>query len=252
MDRRGFFTAAGIVAVAATSAEAVRATEATPANPTSRTAAPSGSTLPYEVRVVYRTAPAESLIALTFDDGPTATWTPQVLDLLARHQARATFFVVGERLAAAPQLAQAAVRAGHQIGTHTWAHSNLKTHSERFIGDSLRRTHQLIADVTGRAPTSLRPPWGQIDAVGLLVCAELQYDVILWSEHVTGSNAFADAATTTREARPGSIVLAHDGGPEPNRNLMRALDQLLASLRAKGYRFVTVSELLAASIPFPR
>jgi peptidoglycan/xylan/chitin deacetylase (PgdA/CDA1 family) len=210
-------------------------------------AVPADNSLPCEVRVIYRTAPTEPLVALTFDDGPTRTWTPQVLEVLARHEAKATFFVIGEHLAAAPQIALAAAKAGHQLGNHTWAHSNLTSHSEAFIRDSLRRTHQLITKVTGKAPNVLRPPWGRIDTLGLLACSELAYDVVLWSSHVTGSNATADAATTVRTATPGSIVLAHDGGSEPSTRLVRAIDGMLTSLRSKGFRFVTMEQLIAAS-----
>ena len=92
----------------------------------------------------------------------------------------------------------------------------------------------------------MRPPFGRIDSVGLAVCAGLHYGVTLWSQHVTGSKPHGDVDIILREGSPGSIVLAHDGGPEPNVNLMPQLDRLVASMTDRGYQFVTVSELLSA------
>ena len=94
-----------------------------------------------------------------------------------------------------------------------------------------------------------RPPYGRIDSVGLAVCAGLRYGVTLWSHHVTGVNARVDVDEVLQQASPGSIVLLHDGGPEPNASLMKQLDRLTGSMTDAGYRFVTVSELLAASAP---
>ena len=195
----------------------------------------------------FRTAPSARIVALTIDDGPTLEWTPQVLAILRRHGAKATFFVVGERAQAAPGWLLRAADAGHELANHTWEHSDLTQHDEAFDQETLGRTHEFVTKLTGRAPTTCRPPYGRIDSVGLAVCAGLGYGVTLWSNHVTGSNARGDVNTTLREASPGAIVLAHDGGSEPNISLMQQLDRLVASMTGDGYTFVTVSELLAAS-----
>jgi peptidoglycan/xylan/chitin deacetylase (PgdA/CDA1 family) len=199
--------------------------------------------------VTFRTQPPDRPVALTIDDGPTAEWTPQVLRLLRRHGARATFFRVGERAQAAPDLVVQTADAGHEQGNHTWAHDDLTQHDATFDRNSLERTHELLAHLTGQAPTLCRPPYGRIDSVGLAACAGLGCGVTLWSDHVTGSNAPHDVDTTLRQASPGSIVLVHDGGPEPNVTLVQQLDRLVASMTDAGYKFVTVSELLAASAP---
>jgi peptidoglycan/xylan/chitin deacetylase (PgdA/CDA1 family) len=152
-----------------------------------------------------------------------------------------------KRALAAPDLVVQTAEAGHEQGNHTWAHDNLTQHDEAFDLGTLERTHELLANLTGRPPTLCRPPHGRIDSVGLAVCAGLHYDVTLWSHHVTGGNPRGGVNTILRQASPGSIVLAHDGGPEPNASLMRQLDRLVASMTDAGYSFVTVSELLAAS-----
>ena len=246
MDRRrflagiGLFTAGG-AAGGALAAEPGLAAEA----PTARTAAPSGPGS-YAATVLFRASPSARLVALTIDDGPTREWTPQVLAILRRHGAKATFFRVGRRAQAEPDLVRQTADAGHEQGNHTWAHDDLTQHGAAFARGSLERTHQLLAELTGRAPTLCRPPYGRIDSVGLAVCAGLRYGVTLWSQHVTGGRPHGDVNTFLQQGSPGSIVLAHDGGREPNVSLMTELDRMVASMTDRGYRFVTVSELLSS------
>jgi peptidoglycan/xylan/chitin deacetylase (PgdA/CDA1 family) len=249
MDRRRFLAGVGLCTVGgAAGAGAGFAGEKAMAaeGPTARTARPAGPGA-YVATATFRTAPSARLVALTIDDGPTTEWTPQVLKLLRRHGARATFFVVGERAQAAPDLVVQTTDAGHEHGNHTWAHSDLTQHGEAFDRDALERTQELLVRLTGKVPTLCRPPYGRVDSVGLAVCAGLHYGVTLWSAHVRGSNAAGDVDQTLRQASPGSIVLAHDGGSEPNASLMKQLDRLVATMTDAGYRFVTVSELLTAS-----
>ena len=248
VDRRGFLAGAGLVTVggAAGAGAGIAAWQAAAAEgPAARTAAPAGPGT-YAARVTFRAAPSARIVALTIDDGPTREWTPQVLAILRRHGARATFFRVGERALAAPDLVVQTAEAGHEQGNHTWAHDDLTQHDEAFDLGTLERTHEFLANLTGRPPALCRPPYGRIDSVGLAVCARLHYGVTLWSQHVTGSNPQGDVDTDLRQASPGSIMLAHDGGPEPNAGLIKQLDRLVASMTDAGYRFVTVSDLLAA------
>jgi peptidoglycan-N-acetylglucosamine deacetylase len=249
MDRRRFMTGVGLIAIGG-AAGASAGFEAEPAiaaeGPTARTATPTG-TAAHAATVTFRTAPAARYMALTIDDGPTREWTPQVHRLLDRHGAKATFFVVGERAQADPGAIQAAVDAGHEVANHTWAHQDLTQHDEAFDRESLEQTHELLVKLTGQAPTLCRPPYGRIDSVGLAVCTGLSYNVLLWSGHITGSNATYDTSKVLSDVSPGSVVLAHDGGPEPNQNLMKQLDRLVGGLKDQGYTLVTASELLAAA-----
>jgi peptidoglycan/xylan/chitin deacetylase (PgdA/CDA1 family) len=251
MDRRRFIARTGLLtaggaagAAAGWAAEQVLTRE----GPTARTARPPGPA-PYVATATFRTQPSAKLIALTIDDGPTREWSPQVLNILRRHGAKATFFRVGEQMQAAPDLVVQTADAGHEQGNHTWAHSDLTQHDERFDRDSLERTQELLAKLTGQVPALCRPPYGRIDSVGLAVCASLRYGVTLWSHGITGINAQYDVDEILQQVSPGSIVLLHDGGPQPNASLMKQLDRLTGSLTNDGYRFVTVSELLAASAP---
>ncbi|MBV9795377.1 MAG: polysaccharide deacetylase family protein [Actinobacteria bacterium] len=249
MDRRRFMTGFGLLAIGGAAGAGV-GFEAEPAiateGPTARTATPTG-TAAHAATVTFRTAPAGKIMALTIDDGPTREWTPQVHRLLARHHAKATFFVVGKRAQADAGAIAAAVDAGHELANHTWDHKDLTQHAQAYDQESLEQTHELLIKLTGKAPTLCRPPYGRIDSVGLACCTALQYDVLLWSNHITGSNATYDTTKVLSEVSPGSIVLAHDGGPEPNANLMKQLDRLVGSLKDDGYQLVTASELLAAA-----
>jgi peptidoglycan-N-acetylglucosamine deacetylase len=248
MDRRRFLAGTGLfVAGGAAGTAAAFAVEPAVASegPTARTAVPGGPGT-FAATVTFRTTPSARLVALTIDDGPTREWTPQLLAILRRHGAKATFFRVGKRAQAERDLVAQTADAGHEQGNHTWAHDDLTRHDEGFDRVSLERTHELLTAVTGREPKLCRPPYGRIDSVGLAVCAGLGYAVTLWSNHVTGSNALGDVDAILRHASPGSIVLAHDGGPEPNASLMTQLDRLVGSMTDAGYRLVTVSDLLAA------
>ena len=248
MDRRRFLAGVGLFTVggAAGAGAGIPAEQALAAEgPTARTARPAGRAA-YTATVTFRTEPSARLVALTIDDGPTGEWTPQVLKLLRRHDAKATFFRVGIRAQAAPRLVAQTADAGHEQGNHTWAHDDLTQHDEAFDRETLQRTHELLAKLAGQPPTVCRPPYGRIDSVGLAVCAGLHYRVMLWSDHVTGSNAQHDVTQILRQASPGSVVLAHDGGSEPDASLMQQLDRLVGSMTDAGYAFVTASELLAA------
>jgi peptidoglycan-N-acetylglucosamine deacetylase len=250
MNRRGFLAGTGLLAVgSAAGGGAVLAAGPVVAaeRPTARTA-----TLPgpgeYAATVVFRAAPTASLAALTVDDGPTREWTPRVLSILAHHGAQATFFLVGKRAREAADLVKRTAEAGHELGNHTWAHDDLTRHGEAFDRGTLERTHELLARLTGREPALCRPPYGRIDSVGLAACATLRYRIMLWSHHVTNSDPHGDVDRIIRHGSPGSIVLVHDGGSEPNTSLMTQLDRLVGSMTDAGYRFVTVSDLLGTSV----
>ena len=150
--RRGFLAGVGLVAVGGASGAGAGIAawlDAAAEGPTARTATPAGPGA-YAASVTFRAAPSARIVALTIDDGPTREWTPQVLAILRRHGARATFFRVGERALAAPDLVVQTAEAGHEQGNHTWAHDDLTQHDEAFDLGTLARTHELLANLTGR------------------------------------------------------------------------------------------------------
>src|SRR6267154_3628559 len=101
-------------------------------------------------------------IAMTFDDGPSATLTPKLLDLLAAHHIKATFFVIGENVAEPPEIVARAAREGHEIGNHSWSHPNFAKMSQENVRSQLQRTDDAIKDAIGKRPTLLRQQYGSI------------------------------------------------------------------------------------------
>lgn len=247
ISRRRLLTRTGLLVGGAASfaggvfAEPSLATESA----TARTARPVGPGR-FTAPVIFRTAPSSKLVALTIDDGPTSQWTPVLLNILQKRDIRATFFRIGQHAAALPDLVRRTADEGHEQGNHTWAHDDLTQHDEVFDQQSVERTHDLLTRLLPAPPTLLRPPYGRIDSVGLAVCARLHYSVVLWSAHVTGNNAANDVNATLWQSSPGTIVLAHDGGSEPNQTLYQQLDRMIGTMTDDGYRFVTMTNLLAA------
>ena len=196
-----------------------------------------------------RGAPDRPWVALTFDDGPDATWTPRVLDLLARHGARATFFLIGIRAARAPAVVRAIAEAGHEVANHSWSHRSLWLCGPRRTAEEVRRCHDLLADLTGRAPRHFRPPWGMLNAAVGPALGRVGERCVLWSVQPEGRRPRlpeAQAAAVLRRAHPGAIVDLHDaegvaGAPA---RLVEALPAVLQGLGRAGYRLVTLNELL--------
>ena len=190
-------------------------------------------------------------IAMTFDDGPSATLTPKLLDLLAAHHIKATFFVIGENVAEHPDVVARAAREGHEIGNHSWSHPNFGKMSDDNVRSQLRRTDDAIRSATGSRPTLMRPPYGSITPrEKRWIHDEFGYRIILWDVDPLDWKRPGPAVVRNRilkETQPGSIVLSHDIHP----GTIEAMPSTLDALEAKGFKFVTVSELIRMATPKP-
>ena len=149
-------------------------------------------------------------IAMTFDDGPSATLTPKLLDILAAHHIKATFFVLGEMVAEHPEILARAAREGHEIASHSWSHPNFAKMSQEGIRSQLQRTDDVIKSATGKRPTLFRPPYGSITTRKKeWIHDEFGYDIILWDVDPLDWKRPGPAVVRNRilkETRPGSIV----------------------------------------------
>ena len=188
-------------------------------------------------------------IAMTFDDGPDQKLTPKLLDLLAQHHIKATFFVIGQNAAEHPEIVARAAREGHEIGNHSWSHPNLARMSDESIRRQLRQTDDAIKQAIGKRPTLMRPPYGNLSPRQKeWIHDEFGYRIVLWDVDPLDWRRPGPSVVTNRilrETRPGSIVLSHDIHP----GTIEAMHDTLDQLEAKGFKFVTVSELIDMAKP---
>ena len=185
--------------------------------------------------------PSKKRIALTFDDGPHPQVTKQILDLLAKYDARATFFMIGSRVQFYPHLAVEVRQAGHEIGNHTWTHPLLTKLSAEDITKEFESTEQAIVNAIGEHSTLFRPPYGAIDdSVRVLIPRQSinwTIDTLDW-KHRNPSNLLPIIQESLHN---NSIVLMHD----IHQSTADGLESVLKYLQSEGYEFVTVSEILA-------
>lgn len=186
-------------------------------------------------------APGERVVSLTFDDGPHPTYTPQILDVLARHGVKATFFVNGRNAERYPHLIDRIKAEGHVIANHGWDHSNLTKLSAAAISDQIGGTQSVLGR-RGVASRCLRPPYGATNSSVQQQAAAHGLRTINWSVDPfdfrrPGAGAIADRVTS--RLRPGAVVLLHDGGGNRDQTVA-ALDTIIARTHAVGYRFGTI------------
>lgn len=195
--------------------------------------------------VTCRVDTAEKLVALTFDDGPTHEGVDAVLPILDRYGAKATFFLIGEHLERSPGQAERLLAAGHELGNHSFSHVRNIGHSRAFYADELARTSALLR-AAGQEPRYFRPPFGR-RLIGLPLEVErsglrtVMWDVEDQPERFSDPAQFAEDILA--RVKPGSIILIHPMY-RANATARAALPLVLEGLRLRGYRAVTVSELL--------
>lgn len=219
--------------------------------------------------VIRRTGDRPGKIVLTFDDGPDPKWTPQILDILARENVKAAFFIVGQNGQANPDLVKRIVAEGHEIGNHSFTHPNLGEVPRQVTELELNTTQRLIESLTGRSTRLFRAPYfgdaeprtpdeivPTVQAQNLgYISVGLHLDPADWKlKNDDGTPHTADqiveeviraAAIQTPEER-GSIVLLHDSGGDRSATVA-ALPRIIEQLRARGYQFTTISDLAGIS-----
>ncbi|MGA2569320.1 MAG: polysaccharide deacetylase family protein [Terracidiphilus sp.] len=191
-------------------------------------------------------------LALTFDDGPNATWTPKLLEVLAEHEVRATFFLLGSRAAAEPELVRRIGAAGHLIGNHSWSHRSLARSSRARIGEELERTQQTLESITGAPVKFLRPPFGARRPAVFRIAREMGLKPVIWNAMTSdwsdpsaeriAKRLGAKIERLERRGRAANVVL-HDGGhldPAAERGPSVAAAEMLIQRYKRTHRFVTL------------
>lgn len=194
-------------------------------------------------------------VALTFDDGPDPRFSNDVLDVLKQYNVPATFFVLGSKAVANPEIVKRMQNEGHVIGNHTYAHPNLVKESDLGLEREVTRTEDALNDIIGYRTKLFRPPYGFLYNELVEKLSEMNYYVIAWS--VDSLDWQEDppeviASNVVDNIHPGAIILMHDGAESGgNRtNTIESLHQIIPKLQEQGYEFVTVPELL--NIPFKK
>lgn len=191
------------------------------------------------------------LLALTYDDGPNDPYTGQMLEVLARHEVKATFFMIGKFVEQRPDIARAVVEAGHAVGSHTWDHPNLIWVNRSVLRVQLERTQKAIFDATGVKVTLFRPPWGARRPATLRTVRRFGLQPILWSVTCydwSAKSADEIVAKAERQIHGGDVILLHDGrhrtmGADRSRTV-EATDRLLTRYKSEGYSFVTIPQMM--------
>jgi len=196
----------------------------------------------------------DKTVALTFDDGPDPVYTDQILGILDKNDVKATFFMVGAKMRHWPEIARRIEHQGHATGGHGYEHIDLaKMRPVAAVHEQLEPTQKAFGDVLGHPMRLFRPPYGAVTDGEIALFAKSGLTIVDWSVDSFDWKVGADGAerirrTVMRYVHPGAIVLLHTGGGNHGATA-RALPALLAELRAQGYRFVTVPELLRLDKP---
>jgi peptidoglycan/xylan/chitin deacetylase (PgdA/CDA1 family) len=192
-------------------------------------------------------------VALTFDDGPSQIYTPQVLEILKENNIHATFFLIGKNVEKYPEIVKRIAAEGHTIGNHTYTHPTiLPLISNQQLIQEIKKTENLIYAFTGKKTDLFRPPHGWRTPWMVNECEKLGYDLVNWTvdpkdwRHPS-SNVIVKSVI--HKTGNGAIVLLHDGLELKNdpgqENTLVALSQLIAYYRARNYTFVTIDQIIA-------
>ncbi|EIJ78768.1 polysaccharide deacetylase [Bacillus methanolicus PB1] len=201
-----------------------------------------------QTRMIYMGNSSKKRIALTFDDGPEDIYTPQILEILRQKGVKATFFVVGQQAKAFPELLKQIYKEGHVIGNHSWDHGKLGNFTESQLINDVESTSVEIEKITGYKPNLFRPPYGFLKDEQAEKLYNLGYRTIMWTIDTidwSGASSEEILSRVHRNVVPGGIVLQHNFRvPGKLDGTVEALPQMIDELRAQGYEFVTVNELI--------
>lgn len=208
----------------------------------------------YRSTFILNGPPSKREVALTFDDAPDDQFTPLVLDVLKREGVQATFFVVGNRIEAHPEVVQRIVEEGHLLGNHSYNHANLPKISDAEFREQVNKTDQLISQYTGYTPNIIRPPYGNISEGQIQWLASQGKKIINWNVDSLDWKGLTPEQVETNvlaQVKPGAIILHHSGGGKGAdlSSTVNALPGIIKQLRDDEVKLATVAELLELDIP---
>jgi len=201
-------------------------------------------------RVVWSSDTNEKFVAITFDDGPNEKYTPELLDILLNQNVKATFFLIGKNVMKEPDIARRIYSEGHEIGNHSYSHPLLLLISRKEVHRQIETTASIIEDTVGTKPKHFRPPMGLftpaiLDIIDLHNHKTVVGEVYPRDPYKPGKDKIVERVL--KRVEPGSIIILHDGGTWgkiDRSQTIEAVPVIIERLRAQGYEFVTVSELM--------
>ncbi len=199
-----------------------------------------------EVKVYRSVTTDKKQIALTFDDGPHPTLTPRILEILAKYNVPATFFMVGQNVLNYPDAARAVIEAGHEVGNHTFSHPHIANLSEKAIFDEIGNCEDALEELCEYRPHLLRTPQGALTPSLERCLLDDDYILVLWSLDTRDWDNKSTAVVVRavlENIKAGDIILMHDFIGH-NSKTPEALEKIIPILLSQGYEFVTVSALL--------
>lgn len=239
-------TALALVLVLSTALVPLRATAYSASQPKDRSY--------YEERgdIVWEVPTEEKYIAFTFDDGPDSRNTPKILELLKQYEAKATFFLIGDRVERFPEIVRQELQQGHEIANHSYRHPSFQGLSSATLETELTKTQDAIYQATGQKPVLFRPPGGYYNERIIQMSKQQHLQMVLWSWHQDTKDWRSPGVQkivnkVLNNARNGDIILMHDFVHNSSQTY-EALKIILPELKKRGYSFITVSELLSHKV----
>jgi peptidoglycan-N-acetylglucosamine deacetylase len=200
-------------------------------------------------------APGSRQLALTYDDGPNDPHTMRLLEVLARHDVHATFFMVGRYVQRQPEIVREVAAAGHVVGNHTFAHPLLTLKSEGQIRQELSQCRAALQDAIGEHSNLFRPPFGGRRPAVFRMARELGLQTVMWNAMGNDWNAPPAAVIEqkiAKQVRGGNVILLHDGGHKQmgadRSQTVLATERLITRYRAEGSEFVTIPQMMEAGV----
>jgi peptidoglycan-N-acetylglucosamine deacetylase len=202
--------------------------------------------------IIFGFKTKDKSICLTFDDGPHPVFTPKILEVLAKHNVKATFFISGRKILTYQNIVEKTINEDHDVGNHGFSHRNFIFKNKEFILKEIARTDELLRTCGAKGEITFRPPYGRMSLKALLLLGKMKKKIIMWNiptNDYKATNSEMILKKILKKIKPGGIIIVHDAGKLIESKVDRtftieAVEQIIVELQKKDYKFKTISEML--------